>query len=203
MMNRPIIIGVAGGSGSGKTTLADMIISRLSDRKVSLIEEDAYYKSFPNLTLEERKRLNYDHPDAFDHDLLCEHLEKLLRSEPIEKPVYSFITYDRTGETVRVEPAPVIIVEGILVLADFRLRSLLDIKLFVDTDSDVRFIRRLMRDVKERGRTLESVVQQYLEVVRPMHLQFVEPTKRYADLIIPEGGLNQVAVDLIVSRIKG
>jgi uridine kinase len=180
-----------------------MIMSRLSDRKVSLIEEDAYYKSFPNLTLEERKRLNYDHPDAFDHDLLCEHLEKLLRSEPIEKPVYSFITYDRTGETVRVEPAPVIIVEGILVLADFRLRSLLDIKLFVDTDPDVRFIRRLMRDVKERGRTLESVVQQYLEVVRPMHLQFVEPTKRYADLIIPEGGLNQVAVDLIVSRIKG
>lgn len=202
-MEKPIIIGLAGGSGSGKTTLAEMIIRRLSDRKVSLIEEDAYYKSFPHLTLEERKKLNYDHPEAFDHDLLCEHLQSLLNNHPIDKPVYSFITYDRTGETVRVEPAPVIIVEGILVLFDPQLRELLDIKLFVDTDPDVRFIRRLLRDVKERGRSLESVVNQYLEVVRPMHLQFVEPTKRYADLIIPEGGLNQVAVDLIVSRIKG
>lgn len=203
MMSKVIIIGLAGGSGSGKTTLAEMIISHLSDRKVSLIEEDAYYKSFPRLTYEERKKLNYDHPDAFDHDLLCEHLRSLLNNKPIEKPVYSFITYDRTGETVKVDPAPVIIVEGILVLFDPRLRELLDIKLFVDTDPDVRFIRRLLRDVKERGRSLESVVNQYLEVVRPMHLQFVEPTKRYADLIIPEGGLNQVAVDLIVSRIKG
>jgi uridine kinase len=202
-MKKPIIIGIAGGSGSGKTTLAEMIISGLSDQKVSLIEEDAYYKSFPQLTLEERRRINYDHPDAFDHDLLCDHLERLLRYEPVDKPVYSFITYERTDQTVRVEPAPVIIVEGILILSEPHLRALLDIKLFVDTDPDVRFIRRLLRDVMERGRTLDSVVQQYLEVVRPMHLQFVEPTKRYADLIIPEGGLNQVAVDLIVSRIRG
>jgi uridine kinase len=201
-MKKPIIIGIAGGSGSGKTTLAEMIISRLGDDKVCLIEEDAYYKSFPDLTLEERKRLNYDHPDAFDHDLLSQHLEKLRRFEAIEKPVYSFITYDRTGETIKVNPAPVIIVEGILVLSDARLRGLMDVKLFVDTDPDVRFIRRLMRDVKERGRTLESVIHQYLEVVRPMHLQFVEPTKRYADIIIPEGGLNQVAIEIIVSRIK-
>jgi len=202
-MKKPIIIGIAGGSGSGKTTLAEMIISGLSDQKVSLIEEDAYYQSFPQLTLEERRHINYDHPDAFDHDLLCDHLERLLRYEPVDKPVYSFITYERTDQTVRVEPAPVIIVEGILILSEPHLRALLDIKLFVDTDPDVRFIRRLLRDVKERGRTLDSVVQQYLEVVRPMHLQFVEPTKRYADLIIPEGGLNQVAADLIVSRIRG
>jgi uridine kinase len=202
-MKKPIIIGIAGGSGSGKTTLAEMIISGLSDQKVSLIEEDAYYKSFPQLTMDERRRINYDHPDAFDHDLLCDHLERLLRYEPVDKPVYSFITYERTDQTVRVEPAPVIIVEGILILSEPHLRALLDIKLFVDTDPDVRFIRRLLRDVMERGRTLDSVVQQYLEVVRPMHLQFVEPTKRYADLIIPEGGLNQVAVDLIVSRIRG
>ncbi|MGB9552824.1 MAG: uridine kinase, partial [bacterium] len=171
--------------------------------RACLIEEDAYYKSFPHLTLEERKRLNYDHPDAFDHALLSQHLEKLQRFEAIEKPVYSFITYDRTEKTVKVYPGPVIIVEGILVLSDAHLRRLMDVKLFVDTDPDVRFIRRLMRDVKERGRTLDSVVHQYLEVVRPMHLQFVEPTKRYADLIIPEGGLNQVAIEMIVSRIKG
>lgn len=202
-MKKPIIIGIAGGSGSGKTTLAEMIISRLGEAKACLIEEDAYYKSFPYFTLEERKRLNYDHPDAFDHDLLSQHLEALQRFEAIEKPVYSFITYERTEKTIKVYPEPVIIVEGILILSDVRLRSLMDVKLFVDTDPDVRFIRRLMRDVKERGRTLESVVHQYLEVVRPMHLQFVEPTKRYADLIIPEGGLNQVAIEMIVSRIKG
>lgn len=201
-MNKLILIGIAGGSGSGKTTLAEMIISRLKPKKVAVIEEDAYYRNFPHLTLEERRKVNYDHPDAFDHDLLVEHLKKLLRGEAVEKPIYSFISYERTDRKIPVEPAPVILLEGILILEDPRLRELMDIKLFVDTDSDVRFIRRLLRDVKERGRTMESVIKQYQEIVRPMHLQFVEPTKRYADLIIPEGGMNEVAVDVIVSRLK-
>ncbi len=201
-MRRATLIGIAGGSGSGKTTLAEMIISRLKPESVVVIEEDAYYRNFPHLTLDERRKINYDHPDAFDHELLSEHLKKLLSGERVEKPIYSFITYERTGQSIPVGPALIILLEGILILEDSRLRELMDIKLFVDTDADIRFIRRLQRDVKERVRSMESVIRQYEETVRPMHLQFVEPTKRYADLIIPEGGMNEVAVDVIVSRLR-
>lgn len=202
MIEKPMLIGIAGGSGSGKSTLADLIRRRLANQQIATVEEDAYYRNTPDTTLEERRLQNYDHPAAFDHELLAEHLRALLQWEAICKPVYSFITYERTNQTIPLQPAPVIILEGILILEDPILRQLMDIKLFVDTDPDVRFIRRLVRDVEERNRTLQSVVRQYMELVRPMHLQFVEPTKRYADLIIPEGGMNEVAVDVIVSRIK-
>lgn len=202
-MSGPILIGVAGGSGSGKTTLAERIRQHLLPSVAILLEEDSYYRNFPNTTLEERRTFNYDHPDAFDHDLLHTHLQALLHGEAIEKPTYSFISYERLPDAVHLEPTPVILLEGILILVDPRLRDLMGIKVFVDNDPDVRFIRRLRRDVTERGRTMDSVVNQYLEVVRPMHLQFVEPSKRYADIIVPGGGHNEVAVDLIVSRLRG
>lgn len=201
-MAKPLVIGIAGGSGSGKTTVVRAILDALDVSRVSLLEQDSYYKDQKHLSFEERLKTNYDHPFAFDSDLLVEHLKELLAGRPVQKPVYSFITYTRTEETVTVEPTDVIIVEGILILEDKRLRDLMDIKVYVDTDADVRFIRRLVRDIRERGRTVESVVSQYLEVVRPMHQQFVEPTKRYADIIIPEGGMNKVAVDVLVVKIK-
>lgn len=201
-MAKPLVIGIAGGTGSGKTTVVRAILNALDVSRVSLLEQDSYYKDQKHLSFEERLKTNYDHPFAFDSDLLVEHLEELLAGRPVKKPVYSFITYTRTDETVTVEPTDVIIVEGILILEDKRLRDLMDIKVYVDTDADVRFIRRLVRDIRERGRTVESVISQYLEVVRPMHQQFVEPTKRYADIIIPEGGMNKVAVDVLVVKIK-
>lgn len=200
-MKRPVIIGVAGGSGSGKTTVVRNICDRL-EGCVAVIEQDAYYKDQSHLPMEERRKTNYDHPLAFDNDLLISHLHQLLERKPIEKPVYDYTQHTRSRETVTVEPKDVIILEGILILEDEKLRSLMDIKVFVDTDADVRILRRIERDVKSRGRSLDSVIRQYLTTVRPMHLQFVEPSKRYADLIIPEGGFNQVAVDLLVNQIR-
>ncbi|OYD07488.1 uridine kinase [Paludifilum halophilum] len=200
-MKRPVIIGVAGGSGSGKTTVARNICERFSD-SVALIEQDAYYKDQSHLPMEERIKTNYDHPLAFDHELLISHIEELIRGRPIQKPVYDYTRHTRSPEKVTVHPKDVIILEGILLLEEERLRELMDIKAFVDTDADVRILRRLERDVKSRGRSLDSVIQQYLTVVRPMHLQFIEPSKRYADLIIPEGGYNQVAVNLLINQIQ-
>jgi uridine kinase len=167
-----------------------------------MLEQDYYYKDQSDLPYEERLKTNYDHPLAFDNDLLIEHIEKLLRFEPIDKPVYDYSIHTRSNEIIPVEPKDVIILEGILVLEDERLRNLMDIKLFVDTDADLRIIRRLQRDIKDRGRTLDSVIDQYVNVVRPMHNQFIEPTKRYADIIIPEGGHNHVAIDLMVTKIQ-
>ncbi|TWT26219.1 uridine kinase [Planomicrobium sp. CPCC 101110] len=200
--NRPVVIGIAGGSGSGKTSVTNSIYEVFKENSVVVIEQDYYYKDQSHLAFEERLKTNYDHPLAFDTDLLIEHINSLLERKPIEKPVYNYALHTRSEETVGIEPKDVIILEGILVLDDVRLRELMDIKLFVDTDADLRIIRRLLRDINERGRTIDSVIDQYLKVVRPMHNQFIEPTKRYADVIIPEGGQNQVAIDLMVTKIK-
>jgi len=199
---RPVVIGIAGGSCSGKTSVTRAIYDVFRDHSVVVIEQDFYYKDQSHLTFEERLGTNYDHPLAFDNDLLIEHLKKLLVRQPIEKPVYDYVQHTRAKEVIHVEPVDVIILEGILVLEDADLRDLMDIKLFVDTDSDLRIIRRIMRDIKERGRTTDSVIEQYLSAVRPMHNLFIEPTKRYADIIIPEGGDNEVAIDLMVTKIK-
>lgn len=201
-MHRPVFIGVAGGTGSGKTTVTQAILSRLPGESVALIEQDSYYRDLSHLPFSERVKTNFDHPDAFETELLVEHLDRLSRGETIQKPLYDFVTHTRRKETVAVEPRDIIVVEGILVLEDKRLRDRLDIKLFVDTDADVRILRRMVRDINERGRTMESVINQYLSVVRPMHLQFVEPSKRYADIIIPEGGENKVAIDIIAAKIS-
>jgi uridine kinase len=198
---RPIIIGVAGGSGSGKTTVVRRIIERLGPDQVTVIHHDSYYRRHADLSPEERQKLNYDHPDALETSLLIHHLEELREGRPVEIPVYDFTRHDRLAETETAPPRKVIIVDGILILWDPALRSLLDIKVFVDTDADIRFIRRLTRDVAERGRSVDSVIRQYTETVRPMHLEFVEPSKRYADLIIPEGGHNSVAVDMLIAKI--
>lgn len=186
-MSKPLLIGIAGGTGSGKTSVTRAIVEALPPDTVAVLEHDSYYKDQSHLSFAQRLQTNYDHPLAFDTPLLIEHLQQLLQGKPIAKPVYSFVEHTRLPETVLVPSRPVIILEGILILEDERIRNLLDIKVYVDTDADVRIIRRIIRDIRERGRTLESVVNQYLEVVRPMHLQFVEPTKRYADIIIPEG----------------
>lgn len=200
--NRPVVIGIAGGSGSGKTSVTNSIYEVFKENSVVVIEQDYYYKDQSHLAFEERLETNYDHPLAFDTDLLIEHINELLARRPIEKPVYNYALHTRSDEIVLIEPKDVIILEGILVLEDERLRNLMDIKLFVDTDGDLRIIRRLLRDINERGRTIDSVIEQYLSVVRPMHNQFIEPTKRYADVIIPEGGQNEVAIDLMVTKIK-
>ncbi|MFS0775869.1 uridine kinase [Neobacillus sp. 3P2-tot-E-2] len=202
MMRKPVVIGVAGGSGSGKTSVTKAIYDSFKGHSITMIQQDYYYKDQSDLPFEERLKTNYDHPLAFDNDLLIEHIEKLLRYEPIEKPVYDYSIHTRSKEIIAVEPKDVIILEGILILEDERLRNLMDIKLYVDTDADIRIIRRLSRDIKERGRTLDSVIEQYTNVVRPMHNQFIEPTKRYADVIIPEGGQNHVAIDLMVTKIQ-
>ncbi|KMY54831.1 MULTISPECIES: uridine kinase [Bacillaceae] len=202
MDQKPVVIGVAGGSGSGKTSVTKSIAEHFKGHSVMVIEQDYYYKDQSHLPFEERLKTNYDHPLAFDNDLLIHHIEKLQQYEAVEKPVYDYARHTRSAETIRMEPKDVIILEGILVLEDERLRNLMDIKLFVDTDADLRIIRRMIRDIKERGRTFESVVDQYLNVVRPMHNQFIEPTKRYADIIIPEGGQNHVAIDLMVTKIQ-
>jgi uridine kinase len=202
MGKKPVVIGVAGGSGSGKTSVTKAIYEHFQGHSILMLEQDYYYKDQSHLPFEERLKTNYDHPLAFDNDLLIEHLQKLLNYEPIEKPVYDYTLHTRSDQVIYVEPKDVIILEGILVLEDERLRNLMDIKVYVDTDADIRIIRRLLRDIKERGRTLESVIEQYVSVVRPMHNQFIEPTKRYADIIIPEGGHNHVAIDLMVTKIR-
>jgi uridine kinase len=202
MVRKPVVIGVTGGSGSGKTSVTKAIYETLKDHSILVLEQDYYYKDQSDLPFEERLKTNYDHPLAFDNDLLIEHIEMLLRYEAIEKPVYDYSIHTRSDKVIPVEPKDVIILEGILVLEDERLRNLMDIKLYVDTDPDLRIIRRLTRDIRDRGRTFDSVIDQYLNVVRPMHNQFIEPTKRYADIIIPEGGHNHVAIDLMVTKIQ-
>ncbi|RME45632.1 MAG: uridine kinase [Chloroflexi bacterium] len=202
MRRSPVVIGVAGGTGSGKTTVAQVILDRVGAHRITFLPQDAYYKDLSNLPPAQRALMNFDHPDALEMDLMVEHLRMLRNWESIALPVYDFTTHTRKSETRHLEPNPVILVEGILALADARLRDLMDVKLYVDTDADVRFIRRLKRDIAERGRTMESVIEQYLTTVRPMHLEFVEPTKRYADVIIPEGGFNQVAMDMVVARLE-
>ena len=198
----PLIIGVAGGTGSGKTTVARVILDRVGEEHIAYLPHDAYYKDNSHLSPTERAKINYDHPDSLETTLLIEHLKRLRQGFPIERPVYDFTTHSRTAETVPVQPHPIIMVEGILIFAEPELRKLFDVKIFVDTDADIRFIRRLVRDIEERGRTMTLVVEQYLRTVRPMHLEFVEPSKRYADVIIPEGGLNSVAMDMVVARIE-
>jgi uridine kinase len=201
-MNSPILIGITGGTGSGKSTIANEIYSNFDGTCIAMIEQDSYYKDQSQLSFEDRVKTNYDHPDAFDTELLVEHLKMLLEGKTIEKPSYDFEVHNRKKETVKVEPREIIIVEGILILQDKELRDLLDIKIYVDTDADVRIIRRIQRDINERGRSLDSVINQYINVVRPMHMQFIEPTKRHADIIIPEGGQNRVAIEILVSNIK-
>lgn len=202
MAPKPVVIGVAGGSGSGKTSVTKAIYRQFTGHSILMLEQDYYYKDQSYLPFEQRLKTNYDHPLAFDNDLLIEHIHRLLEYRPIDKPVYDYSIHSRSDEVIRVEPKDVIILEGILVLEDERLRDLMDIKLFVDTDADLRIIRRLKRDIRDRGRTMESVIDQYVNVVRPMHNQFIEPTKRYADIIIPEGGHNHVAIDLMVTKIQ-
>ena len=196
-----LIIGIAGGSGSGKTTVAEAVASALNETDMAVIKHDSYYRHHPDLTFDERAALNFDHPDAFETELLIEHLSELRQGNPIERPVYDFSTHQRLASTSRVEPRLVIVVEGILVLVEPALREMFDLKIFVDTDSDLRFIRRMQRDVKDRGRSAESVVEQYLATVRPMHLRFVEDSKRYADLIMPEG-YSEPGVGTVISMIR-
>ena len=201
-MKKAIIIGVAGGSGSGKTTVSQAILERVGRERIAYIQHDSYYKDRSYLPPQERAKLNFDHPDALETELLVKHLKMLQAGQQIAVPVYDFTTHTRTGQSRRVEPKHVILVEGILIFVDKALREMMDVKIYVDTDPDLRFIRRLERDITERGRTLRSVIEQYLSTVRPMHLDFVEPSKRYADIIIPQGGFNQVALDMVVARIE-
>ena len=198
----PLVIGIAGGTGSGKSTVAKVIIDRVGANHIALLPHDAYYKDLANLEPAQRVIINFDHPDSLETSLLVEHIKQLKNYQSIELPVYDFKTHTRTSTTQHIEPQPVILVEGILILAEKGLRKLFDVKIYVDTDPDIRFIRRLERDIAERGRTSNSVIHQYMETVRPMHLEFVEPSKRYADVIIPEGGLNTVAMDMVVARIE-
>ena len=202
MRKKPIIIGVPGGSGGGKTSVSKAILANFTDQKISMIQHDSYYKDQSHLTFEERVTTNYDHPLAFDTDLMIEHINELIAGRPVDIPIYDYTLHTRSEKTYRQEPQDVFIVEGILVLEDKRLRELMDIKIFVDTDDDIRIIRRIKRDMEERGRSLDSVIDQYTSVVKPMYHQFIEPTKRYADLIIPEGASNIVAIDLINTKIS-
>ncbi len=199
---RPVVIGVTGGSGSGKTTVSKAIYNQLSGQSLLILQQDSYYNDQSDMTMAQRHAVNYDHPLAFDTDLMIKQIQQLLAYEPIEKPVYDYEQYTRSSETIHQEPRDVIIVEGVLILDDQRLRDLMDIKVFVDTDDDIRIIRRIQRDIEERGRTLDSVISQYLATVKPMYHQFVEPTKRYADIIVPEGGENEVAIDLLTTKVR-
>jgi uridine kinase len=201
-MLKPLIIGIAGGSGSGKSTVAHNVADLLTAASVAFIDMDAYYKNFSALTLDERRKLNWDHPDAFDYDLLCSHLDALSKRKPIDKPEYDFVTHLRRPEHTRVEPADVIVIDGILLFVDERVRDLCDVKVFVDADADIRLIRRIERDTHARGRPLDEIIEQYLSTVQPMHLQFVEPSKRYADVIVPRGGHNSIAIEMIVAKIQ-
>jgi uridine kinase len=198
----PIVIGIAGGTGSGKTTVANVILQRVGTHRIAYLPHDAYYRDLSSLPPVQRAEINFDHPNSLETDLMIEHILRLKNWEPVELPIYDFTRHARTDRTIHVDPQGVIIVEGILIFAEKALRDLFNIKIFVDTDADIRFIRRLQRDIAERGRTTESVVHQYLKTVRPMHLEFVEPSKRYADVIIPEGGLNAVALDMIIARVE-
>jgi uridine kinase len=199
---KPVTIGVAGGTGSGKTTVALKILERVGFDRVAYLPHDAYYRDASDLPPAERAQLNFDHPDSLDNDLMIAHLRQLQAYQPVEIPIYDFKTHSRTAETRHIDAQPVILVEGILIFADKRLRDLMDVKIFVDTDADLRFIRRLQRDMQERARSAESVIAQYLRTVRPMHLEFVEPSKRYADVIIPEGGMNEVAIEMVTARLR-
>ena len=197
-----MIIGISGGTGSGKTTVANRILESVSASEVVFIQQDSYYRNLTDLPLDYRQVANFDHPDALDNDLLVNHIKKLKAGEAFDLPLYDFKTHTRMNETRWIEPKPIVIVEGILIFADARLLDQMDIKVFVDTPDDIRFIRRLRRDLAERGRTVDSVIEQYIATVRPMHMQFVEPSKRYADVIIPEGGHNLVSIDLISGKIR-
>ena len=196
------VIGVAGGTGSGKSTLVKRLQEAFRDDDVATLCHDYYYKGHPELSYEERTKLNYDHPQAFDTDMLVEHIRALKNNVPIERPVYSFVEHNRTEETVPVKPSKVIIIDGILIFENKELRDLMDIKVYVDTDADIRLARRILRDVRDRGRSMESVITQYTTTVKPMHEEFVEPSKRYADVIIPEGGFNSVAVAMLIQKIR-
>lgn len=200
--NSPIIIGVTGGSGSGKTTVSKKILEQLDGHSISIIQQDSYYKDQAGMTMEERRAVNYDHPLAFDSDLLYQHLKMLKQRQAIDVPVYDYTISTRSPEVIHQEPTDVVILEGILILSDERIRDMLDIKVYVDTDDDIRIIRRIERDTQERGRSLESIITQYLTGVKPMYHQFIEPTKCYADLIVPEGGENSVAIDLLVTKVR-
>jgi uridine kinase len=200
--SRPLVIGICGGTGSGKTTITNRIIEALSEKKVIVLEQDNYYKGFPELPFAQRVKVNFDHPDSMDTPLLAEHVRRLREGQSIERPTYDFANFRRVEETTRIEPRSAIIIEGILIFENKALRDLMDIKIFVDTDADLRFIRRLERDIRERGRTMETVIQQYMATVRPMHMEFVEPSKLYANVIIPEGGHNEVGIDLVIQKIR-
>lgn len=199
---QPVTIGVAGGTGSGKTTVSNQILERVGSKHIAYLPHDVYYRELDHLSPEDRARINFDHPDSLDTPLLIEHIKNLQQGKAVEIPVYDFTRHMRQDYTTHVEPQPIILVEGILIFAESELRPLFDIKIFVDTDADIRFIRRLRRDIDERGRTADSVIEQYLSTVRPMHLKFVEPSKRYANVIVPEGGFNWVAIDMIADRIR-
>ncbi len=199
---KPLIIGIAGGSGSGKSTVARNVARALSASSVAFIDMDAYYLNFSHLPIEERRKINWDHPNAFDWDLLLTQLTQLCARKPIDKPVYDFVTHTRTARTERVEPADVVVIDGIPLFVDPRLRALCDVKVFVDADADIRLIRRIQRDISRRGRPLEEILDQYLSTVHPMHLEFVEPSKRYADVIVPRGGHNQIAIEMILGKIE-
>ena len=201
-MIQPLVIGIAGGTGSGKSTVAQKIAEGLPSENVSVIEHDSYYRDHSHLTAEQRARLNFDHPDALDNDLLVEHLKELRAGRAVDVPLYDFKTHSRQHERQHIEPTRILIVEGILVFVEERLRQLMDVKVFVDTDADIRVFRRIRRDLEHRGRTFQSVREQYYSTVRPMHLQFVEPSKRWADLIVPEGGENHIAIDLILGKLR-
>jgi uridine kinase len=198
----PLVIGIAGGSGSGKTTVAQEILQRVGPSQIAFLQHDSYYKDLTGLPPTQRAEVNFDHPNSLETELLIRHIESLRDGKPVDVPIYDFSTHSRTAQTFTVQPRRVILVEGILIFAEPELRKLFDVKLFVDTDSDLRFIRRLHRDITERGRTTESVIKQYQSTVRPMHLEFVEPSKRYADVIIPEGGFNTAAMDMVVARVE-
>jgi uridine kinase len=197
-----LVIGIAGGSGSGKTTVAQTILQRVGPDRIAYLQHDSYYKDLSGLPPTQRTEVNFDHPNSLDTDLLIRHIESLQNDQPVQVPIYDFASHSRTSRTFTVAPRRVILVEGILIFAEPALRNLFDVKLYIDTDADLRFIRRLQRDITERGRTTESVIKQYQTTVRPMHLEFVEPSKRYADIIIPEGGYNLAALDMVVSRIE-
>lgn len=199
----PVIIGIAGGSGSGKTTVVRRLTASLGDEKVSVLEHDRYYRDRSDLRLEERAALNYDHPDSLETDLMVAHVRRLRSGEPVDAPQYDFARHNRLEARDAVAPRAAIIVEGILIFADASLRALMDVKVFVDADDDTRFIRRLQRDITERGRTVQSVIDQYLGTVKPMHLEFVEPSKRYADIIVPQGGHNDVAIEMLLTLARG
>lgn len=199
---RAYTIGICGGSGSGKSTVTRRIVEAFGNDHIVVIEQDSYYRDQTHLPYEERIQTNYDHPDAFDTGLMVSQIRSLQQGKPIEKPLYDYTRYTRKTETVRVEPRPILILEGILLFFDRGLRDTMDLKVYVETDADVRILRRIRRDMKERGRTLDSVTDQYLETVRPSHLQFVEPSKRYADIIFPDGGYNEVGIDLLVARLQ-